>query len=128
MTTDKDTVKDNCEPEPINLKPAIHRRILHFLNEAISPEDLEYTKPLFIHDHEGVPVHGQVHEGLTAGRERILDHDTAKKITDFRNLEYPLGFRHLKELFGRGLLNSELLGILRHHLGEMQFGEWSALP
>lgn len=51
--------KDSHEPEPINLNHAVHRRILNFLNEAISPSDLEYTKPLFIHDHEGVPIHEQ---------------------------------------------------------------------
>ena len=126
--TDKDTPKDNCEPKPINLKPAIHRRILNFLNEAISPADLEYEKPLFIHDHEGVPIHKHGHEGPTVSRKRILDHDIAQKIIDFRNLEYPLGFRNLKELLRNGLLDSEVLDTLSHHLGESNFGEWSAFP
>ena len=128
MSTDKDTAKDNCEPEPINLKPAIHRRILNFLNEAISPTDLEYAKPLFIHDHEGVPIHDQAHEQSPVSPPRILDYDVAKKIIDFRNLEYPLGFRHLKELFRGDLLNSGVMDKLFHHLGENNFGEWSNFP
>jgi hypothetical protein len=56
------TAKDNREQESINLNPAVHRR--NFLNDAISPADLEYAKPLSIHDHEGVPVHQHVHDKL----------------------------------------------------------------
>ncbi len=128
MSTDKNTSTDNCDPELINFKPAAHRRLLNFLNEASSPEDLEYRKRSFIHDYEGAPVPGNVRAGLTVGRERILDHDTARKIIDFRHLKYPLGFRHLKELTGNGLLDSNRLDTLHHHFGEMQFGEWSRFP
>lgn len=46
----RDTAKNYCEQEPINLNPAVHRRILNFLNEAISSADLEYAKPLFTTD------------------------------------------------------------------------------
>jgi hypothetical protein len=124
MITNKDTVNNNYESKIINLKYAVHRRILNFLNEAISPADLEYAKPLFIHDHEGVPIHKHVH----MSPKQILDHDIAQKIIAFRNREYPLGFRHLKELFGNSLLDSEVLATLHHHLGEINFGEWSAFP
>lgn len=124
MIKSSQTANDNCES--INLKPAVHRRILNFLNEAISAADLEYLKPLFIHDHEGVPIHD--HEDQPVNQNRILDHDIAQKILDFRDLEYPLGFRHLKELFSGDLLNSGVLDTLKHHLGEFNFGEWFSLP
>ena len=42
----------------VDVKPALHRRILTFLNAAILPSDLEFAKPLFIHDHEGLPIGG----------------------------------------------------------------------
>ncbi len=126
MIKSSQAANDNCELESINLKPAVHRRILNFLNEAISAADLEYLKPLFIHDHEGVPIHD--HEDQTVSQNRVLDHDIAQKIINYRDLEYPLGFRHLKELFSGDLLNSGVLDTLKHHLGEFNFGEWFSLP
>ena len=126
MTVNKDTVKASCEPATIRLEPAVHRRILNFLNEAVSVADLEYLKPLFLHDHEGVPI--DEHEDQPVRQHRILEQDIAKRIIDFRNLEYPLGLRHLKELFRGDLLNSGVLDTLKHHLGESNYGEWFNFP
>lgn len=63
MFLNKKTAKD--KPKTISMEPAVHRRILNFLNEAIYPADLEFANPLFIHDDEGVPIQQHVHEGLT---------------------------------------------------------------
>jgi hypothetical protein len=127
VNTKSNDGKYDRESEPLNLTPAVHRRILNFLNQAVSSADLEHAKPLFVHDHEGVPIREHGHDATAAPR-RILDHDIARRIIDFRDSEYPLGFRHMKELFGNHFLDPEPLDALRHHMGEVHYGEWSEFP
>jgi hypothetical protein len=114
-------------PSPsIDLTPALHRRILAFLNAAVLPADLEYAKPLFLHDHEGVPIAGHTQGAPPANRDRVLDHEVARKVLTLRDAEYPLGFTHVRELTTE--LLRDVLETLRHHLGPVNYGEWSAFP
>jgi hypothetical protein len=72
VSTKKDDGKHDRQSEPINLTHAVHRRILNFLNQAVSSADLEYAKPLFVHDHEGVPIREHGHDATAAPRQ-VLD-------------------------------------------------------
>ena len=108
------------------MKPALHRRILTFLNAAILPSDLEFAKPLFIHDHEGLPIGGHAHGDSPARRERILDTAVTRRILALRDAENPLGFTHLRQLTTEIL--DAVLEPLQHHLGEHTYGEWASGP
>ncbi|MEO5823789.1 MAG: galactose oxidase-like domain-containing protein [Vicinamibacteraceae bacterium] len=108
----------------VDVNPALHRRILTFLNAAILPSDLEFAKPLFVHDHEGVPVEGHAHGESPTRRERIMDTADARRILALRHVEYPLGFTHLRQLT-TGILDA-VLETLHHHLGEHTYGEWAS--
>lgn len=127
MTTIMESASDLQGGKDINVTPAVHRRILGFLNDAVSAADLEHIKPLFIHDHEGVPMQRHAHGGH-AHHEPLLDHDTAQRFIELRNHEFPLGLRHLREAFERGLLERRWLDVLNHHLGESTYGAWSEFP
>ena len=48
---------------------AFHRRILRFLNRAVSPNDLEFATPLLLHDHEGVPIGNERHGAVLPYRD-----------------------------------------------------------
>ena len=125
--------KRSAPPTSVQLKPAVHLRILKFLNEATSPEDVEFVKPLFVHDHEGVPIQPHVHFEQPVIAERVVSHEVAKRIFEFREMEHPLGFTDLKELFGHELFGHErsdgdVVNTFSHHFGEKRFGEWARFP
>lgn len=112
----------------LKLEPGIHRRILSFLNEAIYPEDLVYEKMAAIHD-EGNPIHEDNPEELDPKRKKILDLKIAKEIIDFRDREYPLGFRNLRELFEiKRFDDGKYRDILNLHFSDAMFGNWTAFP
>lgn len=111
----------------IEMKPSIHRRILNFLNDAVWVEDLVYERMT------NVPLEGKlVHEdNLVEFREKpkkILDFQIAKQIIDFRDREYPLGFRNIKELLGIVKFNRKHLDQLLLHFSEFFYGRWEAFP
>ena len=96
MATQETSSGKNREETTVQLELAIHRRVLNFLNEAIQPQDLVYEKlpppnPEMDHVHEDNPVEQALE------RRKILDPDIAKEIIEFRDREFPLGFRNLKE-------------------------------
>jgi len=111
----------------VQLEFAVHRRILNFLNEAIRPEDLVYDK-LPPPNPEVDPIHEDNPEELQPKRKKILDFEVAKEIIEFRGQEYPLGFRHLKELLDLQVFERSHLDILLHHFSAMFFGRWSVFP
>lgn len=92
MEATKVTARMRAEPSP-KLHSPTHRRILGFLNEAVVPEDLVHQKVIINPEedrfHEDNPDQGKV------ARETILDLDVAKKIIEYRDEEFPLGFRNL---------------------------------
>ncbi len=105
--------------------PAIHRRVVKFLNDAIRPEDLMYEKAQVAHG-EGDLFHEDNPAERKRRRQRIVDYDIAKELLVFRDTEYPLGFRNLKELAIR--LD---LGRFRHLFDRFSnafFGSWSDFP
>jgi hypothetical protein len=109
------------------LESAIHRRILYFLNEAIQPDDLVYEK-VTIPNPEVDPIHEDNPEELKLKRKKILDFEIAKEIIGYRDQEYPLGFRNLKEVLDLKAFRRPHLNILLHHFSNMFFGSWSAFP
>ncbi len=112
--------------QPPKLDTATHRRILRFLNEAVVPEDLAYERAKVIAEgdqfHEDNPELGKVE------RDPILDLDIAKKIIEYRDEEFPLGFRNLKEVQLLRAFDRRHLEILFRHFGHMFYGSWSVFP
>ncbi|MDQ2987873.1 MAG: DUF1929 domain-containing protein [Pseudomonadota bacterium] len=131
LDEDKAVAQDDTQARIAALSPAVHRRILNFLNAAVTAADLEYIRPLFIHDHEGLPVHNHHHghNHRVGMPERVFDHELAVQILAFRNRDYPLGFRSLKELTYLKLfdLDRMIAGILPH-LGDAAWGSWAPFP
>jgi len=108
----------------IKLDSPTHRRILNFLNAATRPEDLVYEKITPVEgdlDHEDNP------EAHHVKRKTILDLESAKKIIAYRDLEYPLGFRHLRELT-EIRLDRRIIDLLLHHFSTAWYGSWSVFP
>jgi hypothetical protein len=108
-----------------DLDAATHRRILHFINAAVQPEDLIYEK---------VTVFGEGHihedgdgEEPRIQRQKLLDPEVARKIIEFRDREFPLGLRNLREIREAGL---DALGFefLSHYFSRVFFGEWEVFP
>lgn len=127
MATTKTTSQEHCETEAVKLKPAIHRRILNFLNEAIQPEDLVYEK-VPLPNPEVDPIHEDSPEELKLKRKKILDFEVAKGVIEFRDQEYPLGFRNLKEVLDLKVFDRRHLDVLLHHFSNMFYGSWSVFP
>ena len=126
MATNK-TFPRKAEAGILELETAAHRRILNFLNDAILPEDLVYEKappP----NPEVDPIHEDNPEELRPQRKKILDLEVAKEVIQFRDREYPLGFRNLREVLEIPVFNRQYLEILLHHFSRMFYGSWSVFP
>ena len=104
--------------------PATHRRILNFLNDATRVQDLMYAK-VYTHD-EGNPIHED--DSQEQRPKGILNYEISKDILEFRNWEYPFGFRNLKDLFELKRFDRKHIDILMFHFGPTLFGQWTALP
>lgn len=126
----KKRIKNNSEKTEISkqlkLESGFHRRILSFINEAIYPEDLVYEK-MSITLGEGHMIHENHREEMHPKRKKILDVEIAKEIIEYRDREYPLGFRNLQELFDSHRFDHNILEILHRHFGT-RFGQWDAFP
>jgi hypothetical protein len=125
-TREASSRKDRGAPTA-QLEPAVHRRILGFLNEAVQPQDLLYEKlppPIPETDH----VHEDHPEERTLERRKILDPDIAGEIIAFRDREFPLGFRNVKELLDLTVFNPGHLDTLQHAFSNSFYGSWSVFP
>jgi hypothetical protein len=116
------------EPQPaVALESAAHRRILAFLNDAVQVEDLMYER-------RPVPNPEMDHEHDEGGHERavlrrtVLDQEAAREVLEFRDREFPLGFRNVKELLGLDAFRVGHLDILQKLFGSWFFGSWSVFP
>ena len=119
--------KKKPELKPTYLDVADHRRILDFLNSAIYPEDLVYLKePQPNPDVD--PIHEDNPEELRPKRTKLLEPDMAAAILEFRDKEYPLGFRHLNDLKRLEIFADRIWEILLHHFSSMFYGSWSVFP
>jgi len=120
------------EQDPL-LNPAFHRRLLTFLNQAVSPEDLMYEKSMIVHTegglaHQGNPVHEDNPDEMPMKRKKIMSHETAKQILDLRETEFPLGFRNIKELNVAKAFDMKHLSDLFHLLSDTLYGRWDTFP
>src|SRR6266571_5414241 len=76
------------------LNPAYHRRILSFLNQAVSPEDLMYEKIMVVHTegglvHQGNLMHEDNPDAMKMTRRPIMNRETATRLLELREIEYP---------------------------------------
>ena len=113
--------------------PPFHRRILNFINEALSPEDLMYQRTTVVHAegglvHQGNPLHEDNPDAMKMKPKPIMSHETANQILELREKEFPLGFRNLKDITA---LKTFDIGRLRHLfdlLSDSMFGRWDVFP
>ena len=127
MATQETSSQKNQEAKTVKLEAAVHRRVLNFLNEAIQPEDLVYEK-VPLPNPEVDPIHEDNPEELKLKRKKILDFEVAKEVVEFRDQEYPLGFRNLKEVLKLKVFDRLHLDVLLHHFSSVFYGSWSIFP
>lgn len=123
MATKKQTIVE-ANGRIKELTPAEHRRILRFINQAVSPRDLMFMPQTTAHA-EVDPIH----EDNPALRDRaekpLLPGRIAEEIFTFREREFPLGLRNLREL---ALLDLDLLDLIQVRFSNQFFGSWSTFP
>ncbi len=135
---DKEKKQDNIGK--LIAKAPVHRQILVTINTAVRPEDLLAPETFIPH----AEIEGFV-QGAPAGEDHgptFIDEKTEKKrlkkraeqlalaikILDFRDHNYPLGFRHLRELDHAQLLDELRIPELFLHLNHLSLGEWTDFP
>lgn len=111
------------------LNPPFHRRLLTFLNDAVTPEDLMFEKDMRVHTegglgHQGNPVHEDNPQDMHMRRRPLLDEETARRLLAYRERQYPLGFRNISELLTAKLIDFTRLRNLWHSLSDMLYGRW----
>lgn len=119
------TPQPNRETEAVNLKPAIHRRILNFVNLAARPKDLMFA-PQPVRGLEG-PDHEDNPEELNRKPEPIFDQKLAKAIFDKREVSGAFGFRDISELFRIDQFDRGRIARLMHLFGDATYGHWEPL-
>ena len=123
----------SIENDPLE-NSAFHRRILMFLNQAVFPEDLMHVRVMMSHaeggiGHQGNPIHEDNPNAMKMKSKPILSEETAKKILEIREKEFPLGFRNLKDIFfGDIAIDRRHFGGLFDILGDETFGRWDSFP
>ncbi len=127
MSTEQVLHQSKFDPSDIKLDAPLHRRILSFLNAAVQPEDLVYEKPR-LPNPEVDPIHEDHPEALQQRRKKILDPEVAKAIIEFRETEYPFGFRTIREVLGLRVFDRRRLDDLMRHFSNMFYGAWSVFP
>jgi hypothetical protein len=85
-------------------------------------EKLPPPNPEMDHTHED---HEDHRERRAVDRRRILDPDIAKEIIEFRDREFPLGFRHVRELLELEAFTREHLETLQQAFSNSFYGSWS---
>jgi hypothetical protein len=115
------------EAKEFDVNVAVHRRVLNFFNQAVEPDDLAYEK-VPPPNPELDPFHEDNPEERKLKRKKILDVEVAKRIIELRDQEYPLGFRHLREVIALKVLDRRWWEILLHYFSESFFGSWSVFP
>ena len=130
--------KTPSELEPalraIQKDPALHRRILKAINAAVRAEDLLDTGPVKAHaEGEGAQTddHGPAEvEPKAAARAAKLRAERLKiagDILDFRDNEFPLGLRHIREIDFERFVGVHFPDVFVH-LSRAFLGQWSVFP
>lgn len=104
------------------LDAATHRRILNFINAAAQPEDLMFEKVTIVGEGQ---THGNGDEPRPQ-RKKLLEAEVARGIIEFRDREFPLGLRNIKEI--TGVLDDKALDLLLDQFSQAFFGEWESFP
>ncbi len=115
--------------------PALHRRILRRINNAVRPEDLLPEDPVVAHvegegaiivdDHGPMPVDKKAEAARQRVRAKHLE--TAEKLLKFRDATFPLGFRHIQELDRAEILRPPFFDLFLH-LSNLVVGSWANFP
>lgn len=112
--------------------PALHRRVLHFLNDAVAPEDLMRFKPAMAHTegglvHQGNPMHEDNPGAMAAKRPPIMRLEDAKNLLEIRDFHYPLGwFQNIDQVLGH--IDIGRLHHLFDVMSDTHFGRWDLFP
>jgi hypothetical protein len=118
--------KKKRDPGIKEIKPAEHRLILKFLNDAVRAEDLMYGRPPTTHVHP-TDVHPEHHDHEHK-RKEIINRELAHRILDLRDKKFPLGFRHWEELLNIKDFLPHLLDDLVFSFSRSVIGEWTDFP
>jgi hypothetical protein len=126
------TIQENDSPRvgaapAAELDVAAHRRILAFLNEAVRPQELVYEKlPPPNPEIDSAP--GGARKNPVRRHRKILEPDVAEKVIAFRDREFPLGFRNVKELLELDVFDLGHLDVLHQFFSNSSYGSWSVFP
>ncbi len=121
------TAEARCQKVIDELEPGEHRRVLAFLNDAVAPEDLMFRRGLAT---DGTDPRARRPHAFMPSRTRrpVIARDAARALLEFRNKEYPLGFRHIREtLAAKGFSFQDLIELLQA-LSKLLFGSWTVFP
>lgn len=122
--TESSNKKDDSKLK--HIKPSVHRLILKFLNDAVRAEDLMFGRPHSLHMHPK-EVHPEHHDHDHKPKE-IIKSDLAKKILDFREKKFPLGFRHWEDLLELKDFHHRFFDDLVSLFSRETLGEWNDFP
>jgi hypothetical protein len=111
--------------------PAMHRRVLGFINQAVSPEDLMFIRPMTTHGegglvHQGNPMHEDNPGAMHAERKPLLTLETARRLLAEREKQFPLGFQHIDQVFR--VIDFGRFRDLFDLLSDSMFGRWDPFP
>lgn len=115
------------------LNPALHRRVLEFLNQAVHPEDLVFQRPVIGHAHaggmhQGNPLHEDNPAAMGEHKKKLMSRSTAKRLLELRDREFPLGFRNIKDLWVGQIFTPDHLKDLFDSLSDAVYGRWDVFP
>jgi hypothetical protein len=113
------------DADGLHIRPSVHRLMLQFLNEAVRAEDLMYGMPTRTHVHPS-EVHPEHHDRHKP--HEIIKSEVAKKIIEFREWKYPLGFRHWRELLEIRDFHLGYLDDLISQFSNAVIGQWNDFP
>ncbi len=125
MATRDKTIKEKNQLQILEMDVAAHRRILNFLNRAVLPDELVYERVVPLGEGE---FHEDNPDEQNPPQEMILDPEIARDLIEFRDREYPLGFRHVKDVLRLEQFDLQRLGILHHRFSHLFYGSWSNFP
>ena len=130
MANTRTSKNEKPHGESSKIDPAVHRRILRSLNDALGTDDLMHGKVSVTHHHEGG---GAEHEDNPAERKKkprkIMNRELAQDIINHRDWNFPLGFRHIDEAFEIVRdFDRARLDTLLHHFSAASFGSWANFP
>jgi hypothetical protein len=123
--------------DDVAVNAALHRRVLNFLNDAVSPDDLMFEKVVIVHAEGAAgPLMNPGHngngngngEGMGGRGLKVMTEDAATRLLEFRNREFPLGLRSIRELQPLKFIDREWLHHLLSCFSDRLYGRWETFP